>query len=117
VPALDLPFAASVLFAIAIPADLISAWVPAIEGRKGKVHKLSTVVVGSMYVPVSIMFALSPHVSTPAQVIIWTDIVLMAVTGPLFVTRKKSKNYYLYFQLSYFVFFDSAFLAAAFLSV
>lgn len=115
VPALDLPVAASVLFAASIGADLVSAWVPAVEGTKGKVHYWSAFAVGVMYMPLSILFALSPNVSALARVIIWATIALMIIFWILFMTHKKSRANYLYLQLSYFVLFDTAFLAAAFL--
>jgi hypothetical protein len=115
VPVLDLPLIASVLFAAGVGAEMISAWVPAVEGRKGKIHSLSALLVAAMYIPLSFLFALSPDVSGLARTIIWADILAMIILGVLFMVREKTKEYYLYFQLAYFILFDTAFLSAAFL--
>ncbi len=115
VPALDLPIIATVLLATSIGADMVSAWVPAVDGLKGKIHSLSAFAVAAMYVPLSFLFAISSHVSELAKAIIWIDILLMLILWILFMAHRKSKEYYLYFQLTYFILFDTAFLSAAFL--
>jgi hypothetical protein len=115
IPMLDLPMVASVLFAASMGADLVSAWVPAVDGRKGEVHKWSVLASALMQAALCLLFIRSSHISGIASTIVRTDILLMVLAWLVFLVHKKSKDNYLYFQLSYFVFFDTAFLAAAFL--
>ena len=114
-PELEMPTVAYVLMALAISGDLISAWIPETTGWKGRVHKWSAYGMAATVLPFTIIIALSPHISTFAHAFSYVAILFMVLFWVLFVTHKKSKEYYLYFQLAYFVLFDIAFLSAAFL--
>jgi len=115
IPVLQLPLAFSWLAGLILILDFIIAWVPQHPGWKGIVHKLGAYAMASTFLPFAIMLARAPAVSGTARAVIWTCILLMALFWVIFVASKRSKGYFLYFQLTYFLLFDITFLAAAFL--
>ncbi len=115
IPALRLPLVFSWLTGLILILDCIIAWVPQHPGWKGVVHKLGAYAMASTFLPFAIMLALAPAVSSTARAVIWACTLLMALFWVIFIVSKKSKEYYLYFQLTYFFLFDLTFLSAAFL--
>jgi hypothetical protein len=115
IPALRLPTVASVLAALFLVFDLVTAWIPQVPGWKGTVHKVTAYAMASLYLPLAVIIALSPEVSDTARVIIYGCITAMVVYWGIFAVSKKPKEYFLYFQMTYFILFDTVFLSAAFL--
>lgn len=115
VPALQLPAIASVLIGLWLLGDLVTAWTPQAPGWKGTVHKVAAYAMASFFLPLAIIIAESPVITDAAKTIVTLCIIAMASFWAIFIVSKKSKDYYLYFQLTYFFLFDLTFLSAAFL--
>jgi len=115
IPTLQLPISASILVGLWLVGDLVTAWIPQVVGWKGTVHKVAAYAMASVFLPLGIIIALSPIITDTAQTVVTVCLSSMALYWLIYVVSERSKDYFLYFQLTYFLLFDATFLAAAFL--
>ena len=103
------------ILSVAIAVGLIVAsWIP-VTGPKGKIHDFCAYGAGLLFIPTTLILALSSGVSTPARIInIVACLGLSAVTA-LFLMGKTNQNHHLYYQTASILMFDIAILSAAYI--
>jgi hypothetical protein len=115
VPALSLPVVFTVLVGLASAGLLLGAWIPDVTGWKGKVHGIAAYGAALLFIPASVILYLSPNLSLFAKAFALFVLTYEVVVIMLFSTYKKSRNYHLYLQSGYILFFDLSLIASAYI--
>lgn len=92
---------------------LIAAWIPAVKGIKGRIHDMVAYGAAVLFMPTTLLLAVSAYVDTPVKIINYISFLLMFSIFMFFLFNKAAKNHHLYYQSAYILIFDIGLLSAA----
>jgi hypothetical protein len=116
IPALQLPFAFTVLVLLAAACQMIAGWIPHIEGdKKGDIHQLFAYTM-AVLMPVVLAFLLFAHTITLApKIVIGLMIVWMVISLLRYQFVPATRQQYLAYQSAYIASFCIGLLAATYI--
>jgi hypothetical protein len=114
-PHLELEAVFVVLLSFTAIAQIVVVLIPDTIGWRHHVHQKVALTMAACYVPLTYLILASSKVSTPARIIAYICIANVVVAWLLFLSVKKTHNYYLIFQSLYIVAFQIIILSAAYL--
>ena len=104
VPALHLPASFTYLATVGVLGQVVAMMVPALPGRKGRIHNTGAYLMGFMMIPLSILICFA-DASLFVRLIALLAVFYMLTVTVLFVAVKRSYSHYLYFQATYIALF------------
>lgn len=113
VPALELPDIFSYLVTLGILGQVLAVVVPAIPGRKERIHNLGAYTMAFTMIPLCIMLGFT-EIDWFARLVALLTATYMIGAGVLFLTVKRSHDYYLYFQAPYIALFHITILISTY---
>ncbi len=105
-----------ILSVVADVGYILAAWVPALEGRRGRLHDILAYGASLLLIPTAFILANSPNIATGSRLVNAVSVLTMLVILCVMVWHKPAKTKYLYYQIAYFLAFDISLLTAAYLS-
>ncbi|TXG78123.1 hypothetical protein E6P97_00285 [Patescibacteria group bacterium] len=112
IPTYSLPVLFGVLTIFSALGLIAAAWIPQ-RGKTYVVHELLAYGASFLFIPMSLLLAVSSEVSIIMRVFCGVGAAYMATSVVLFSTTKWVKRYHLYFQVVYFALFHLAVLVLA----
>lgn len=104
VPALNLPSLFTYLVAIGVAGQIIAVIVPAVGGRKEKIHDFGAYLMAATIIPTSLIVALA-DIPIAVRALAILGVGYMIAVWILHFGLKQIRSHYLYFQAAYVAFF------------
>lgn len=111
---LKLPSTFTLLVAIGILGQIAAVIIPSVGGRKERIHNFGAYLMSATLIPLSAMVAIA-DIPIGVKVFAGLGTAYMITVSILFITTKRLRSNYLYFQAAYVIAFHSIILASTYI--
>lgn len=114
VPVLQLQWWFTVLFAVAMTAQLVAAWIPHTTGWMAEVHQFCAYLMAYLLAPLAVFILFSPVLPLVAKLLIGAILVWMVFSLWLYHVSERARQLFLLYQSGYVASFYTILLIATY---